>query len=382
MATLQTAEKFFLRDVPEEASARAAPTVLGTVQRPLPTLSIESPRREHCNQLELSKIRALRRYVRGKFERGHTFSQESVFRSSGWLDPLPEGQTVTRSYTEGYEHSHLGGRKGCVDAVLFPRSLPRFNSTNSLYLASSGINRDLYHGALSVNKRRSKMSSMGSSKQYHSQPQLGQRQAQLTQSSGRLPDIKSVSVPRDINLCSEETSDRLPDISTSNITTCTTGNQGRRGKQHTRSRGQKDSADATRTVAQETELNGTTDETVNRTESAECASSASGEDSEDDEDDEDEDGGFTEVERIAEEEVKHNWLLEEENKIRMKRFENRKNRLMIHISDDDTVDAIDDRLEELRMMAKPRKDERHVLDRLSKDQRERILVSSKIYQWF
>lgn len=84
---------------------------------------------------------------------------------------------------------------------------------------------------------------------------------------------------------------------------------------------------------------------------------------------------FQKALRQAEEEVKHNWLLESENNILMKKFSRRKNQLSIRLPDEDPLAAISRRLEEIQMMAKPRRDTRYVLDRIDPSKKELILVS-------
>ena len=84
--------------------------------------------------------------------------------------------------------------------------------------------------------------------------------------------------------------------------------------------------------------------------------------------------------RRAEEEVKHNWLLDSEIQIRMKKFSKRKSQLSIRVPDEDPMVAISRRLEEIHMMAKPRRDKRYVLDRIDSGQKDRILVSSHTHE--
>ena len=77
----------------------------------------------------------------------------------------------------------------------------------------------------------------------------------------------------------------------------------------------------------------------------------------------------------AEADLKHSWLLDEQTKEQWKKFEERKRALTIVIVDEDPIAAIEQRLEEVRMMSKPRKDMRHVLERLPEEQKDSILVS-------
>ena len=80
----------------------------------------------------------------------------------------------------------------------------------------------------------------------------------------------------------------------------------------------------------------------------------------------------------AETDLKHSWLLDEQTRELWAKFEERKRALTIVISDEDPMSAIEQRLEEVKMMSKPRKDMRHVLERLPKDQKENILVSTHL----
>ena len=77
----------------------------------------------------------------------------------------------------------------------------------------------------------------------------------------------------------------------------------------------------------------------------------------------------------AEADLKHSWLLDEQTRELWKKFEERKRALTIVISDEDPMTAIEQRLEEVKMMSKPRKDMRHVLERLADSQKENIIVS-------
>ena len=81
----------------------------------------------------------------------------------------------------------------------------------------------------------------------------------------------------------------------------------------------------------------------------------------------------------AEADLKHSWLLDEQTKEQWKKFEERKRALTIVIADEDPIAAIEQRLEEVRMMSKPRKDMRHVLERLPEEQKDSILVSIFIF---
>ncbi len=78
----------------------------------------------------------------------------------------------------------------------------------------------------------------------------------------------------------------------------------------------------------------------------------------------------------AEADMKHSWLLEEQNRELWKKFEERKRQLAIVIADENPLQEIEQRLEEVRLMSKPRKDPRHVLERLPEDQRNNIMVST------
>ncbi|ELT93381.1 hypothetical protein CAPTEDRAFT_212926 [Capitella teleta] len=75
----------------------------------------------------------------------------------------------------------------------------------------------------------------------------------------------------------------------------------------------------------------------------------------------------------AEEEIKHNWLLESEKTILMKKFSRRKHQLTICVPDEDPMVSISKRMEEIQMMTKPRRDERYVLDRIDPVKSEIIL---------
>ncbi len=76
----------------------------------------------------------------------------------------------------------------------------------------------------------------------------------------------------------------------------------------------------------------------------------------------------------AEADLKHSWLLEEQNRELWKKFEERKRQLTIAVTDENSLSVIEKRMEELRQMSKPRKDTRHVLDRLAETQKQTVLV--------
>ncbi len=84
---------------------------------------------------------------------------------------------------------------------------------------------------------------------------------------------------------------------------------------------------------------------------------------------------YGEVASIAEDEVKHNWILQDEAKLRQRRVDNRTSRFLLSVPDEDPLVAIESRMDEVRRMSKPRRDERYVLDRIDPEQKEKILVS-------
>ena len=77
----------------------------------------------------------------------------------------------------------------------------------------------------------------------------------------------------------------------------------------------------------------------------------------------------------AEADLQHSWLLDEQTKEQWRKFEERKRLLTIVVSDEDPMSDIEQRLEEVKMMSKPRKDMRYVLDRLPADMKDKITVS-------
>ena len=83
---------------------------------------------------------------------------------------------------------------------------------------------------------------------------------------------------------------------------------------------------------------------------------------------------YGEVAAIAEEELKHNWILAEEELQRRKLSQLREARVLMSLAKEDPLDDIEQRMEELSLMAKPRRDERPVLDRVSEKQKQLILV--------
>lgn len=77
----------------------------------------------------------------------------------------------------------------------------------------------------------------------------------------------------------------------------------------------------------------------------------------------------------AEEDVKHNWVLEEELKENERRFKHRQKALNVHVPDEDPLVAIEKRLDEIRQMSKPRLGEDNVLQKVESSKRDYILVS-------
>ena len=82
----------------------------------------------------------------------------------------------------------------------------------------------------------------------------------------------------------------------------------------------------------------------------------------------------------VEREVKSNWLLDEELKNARKLFERREQALKIVLPDEDAMEVIEQRMSEIRHMSKPRRDERHVLDRMPSPLRDSVVVSSVVFK--
>ena len=72
--------------------------------------------------------------------------------------------------------------------------------------------------------------------------------------------------------------------------------------------------------------------------------------------------------------VTTNWILQDDLRRRAVQFARRLTALHIAVPDESGVAAIERRLAEVRRMARPRRDERHVLERISEEQRRRIEV--------
>ncbi|XP_070197784.1 uncharacterized protein [Littorina saxatilis] len=79
------------------------------------------------------------------------------------------------------------------------------------------------------------------------------------------------------------------------------------------------------------------------------------------------------AEKAAEFEVEHNWLLKEEAEMKVKKFDQTKRKLIIPLPDDDPLEGISNRLEEIQSMVKPKAEFSTFLDDLSGEQRDRIL---------
>ncbi|RUS70055.1 hypothetical protein EGW08_022180, partial [Elysia chlorotica] len=77
-------------------------------------------------------------------------------------------------------------------------------------------------------------------------------------------------------------------------------------------------------------------------------------------------------ERAAEFEIAHNWLLKEETEIQAKKFVQTKRKLTICLPDDDPLEGINNRLEEVQSMVKPKVELSDFLEELDPEQRERI----------
>ena len=372
----------------------------------------------------------LRRHVKKNLGTGIYSSHESFLNSvtgrGAGLAPLFEDHALSGYPRDTLSHNpNLHHRLAASDADL-RRSLRRYNSSTSLLASSSSLQDGGYFASRSGRdglgaggtRPSLRMATIGATKLFGSSPQLNNKRAHHHRGSTgeKLPDIKSLSMPHDINAFpSSSNLDKLPSISDTNLSTVPNGNTGtgnadakrnrkrRRTKTKTRGLGANSDNGTASSGTLGTTTTGTSGSLAKSSEEPEAEVIDDGEEYDDEEEEDDfqsesafyktfteastiesayippggsPDSQRLEAERQAEEEVKHNWLLEEENKSRMKRFESRCNRLTIAISDEDAVDAIEDRLEELRMMAKPRKDERSVLDRLTADQREKILVSS------
>ena len=80
-------------------------------------------------------------------------------------------------------------------------------------------------------------------------------------------------------------------------------------------------------------------------------------------------------EKEAEEEVSHNWILETENQKEKRKKQQLAAKLRIQIPDEDPMSSIEKRLDEIKMMTKPRRNTSYVLERVTPEQKEKILVS-------
>ncbi|XP_055895018.1 uncharacterized protein LOC106065948 isoform X2 [Biomphalaria glabrata] len=83
-------------------------------------------------------------------------------------------------------------------------------------------------------------------------------------------------------------------------------------------------------------------------------------------------------ERAAEFEIEHNWLLKDETEKRYKRFERTKKQLTIHLPDEDPMEGINNRLEEINSMVKPKIQLLDFLGNFNKEQKERVLNMSRM----
>ncbi|KAL8616745.1 hypothetical protein ACOMHN_017783 [Nucella lapillus] len=79
------------------------------------------------------------------------------------------------------------------------------------------------------------------------------------------------------------------------------------------------------------------------------------------------------AEKAAEFEVEHNWMLKEESEIKVKKLDQTKRKLAIVLPDDDLLEGISNRLEEVQAMVKPKCEFSSFLYDLTADQRDKIL---------
>nr|KAG5698817.1 hypothetical protein BaRGS_019669 [Batillaria attramentaria] len=79
------------------------------------------------------------------------------------------------------------------------------------------------------------------------------------------------------------------------------------------------------------------------------------------------------AEKAAEFEVEHNWMLKEEAEMKVKKFDQTKRKLAIFLPEDDPLEGISNRLEEIQSMVKPKAELSEFLVDMTPEQRERIL---------
>lgn len=82
------------------------------------------------------------------------------------------------------------------------------------------------------------------------------------------------------------------------------------------------------------------------------------------------------AEAAAEYEVEHNWLLKEQEEIRARNLLLTKRKLTILLPEDDPLENISNRLEEVQSMVKPKAEFSTLLKDLPSEQKDRILVST------
>lgn len=88
------------------------------------------------------------------------------------------------------------------------------------------------------------------------------------------------------------------------------------------------------------------------------------------------------AEAAAEYEVEHNWLLKEQEEIRARNLLLTKRKLTILLPEDDSLENISNRLEEVQSMVKPKAEFSTLLKDLPSEQKDRILVSTLTLSFF
>ncbi|XP_035824877.1 uncharacterized protein LOC101847947, partial [Aplysia californica] len=78
------------------------------------------------------------------------------------------------------------------------------------------------------------------------------------------------------------------------------------------------------------------------------------------------------AEKAAEFEVAHNWMLKEETERNARKFDRTKRKLTICLPDDDPLEGINNRLEEVQSMVKPKAELSGFIEDMDPEQRERI----------
>lgn len=81
------------------------------------------------------------------------------------------------------------------------------------------------------------------------------------------------------------------------------------------------------------------------------------------------------LEKVGEFEMEHNWLLHEDLQRKREEFNTQSKKLRVSLPEEDPVEMMENRMDEIRSMMRPKAELGHFIDKIDPEQRAKIMVS-------